>query len=479
MTYDPKDYIKDYSWIGDIGKTIAVTAHQFPAMIAMNKKVKQNRFFKEETYQNTQATIDKLANSPDQEDRQILANIASSMGIAAPNGVAGDLTPVAAEIKKRIPQKTNDEETNETYAKRFMDTFAQPIVQASQKSGYSVGKLMARFTNSSIQQAANANPLISEEYKKKSQLDQQQAEFDQQKKQKQEQNKPAFDIASTVLGQYNDKEITPDDEIKIHKQALQLATAKGMDKDQFGTITGIVDQQIQDAKNKVAAQRQKTEDELKTKESEARISNLNTDNARQQAAADEAKDPHLAPNVTPEMIEKAQARYTDALKELRSVDAPPKKGTAKAGLLAHEELVSNARVAARKAKEQLDLLTGATPKFNQTEGRASDFRSAINSTQQDMSDKKVEEYVNYLNSVQLTDSDSDQAILQKLTNDLRNRGFDLAVDPRTKKYIAIPTNKPQQSNIPVGSARMQQSQSATPADSVVTSTGNRFTITQE
>ena len=114
MAYDPSKYIKDYRWLGDIGRNISKMATTFPEIIEMNRAVKENKKMK----QMTSSGISNLIDNLDDVDAMSIAN---SMGILSESPNASP-EEIKARISRNIPG-FDDKTTNEEYALRVAEDF--------------------------------------------------------------------------------------------------------------------------------------------------------------------------------------------------------------------------------------------------------------------------------------------------------------------------------------------------------------------
>lgn len=148
--YNPKDYINDFSWVGEIGNSISKFAYQVPEIIKLNKTIKENNKAKDILYSSVNKYIDKL-------DGKVVSNIVSSMKLDVdPNDPDYD-TKARQALKKNIP--TFSEVTkNEEYSKKIVDYFV-PVIRAAQSNAGSgplkYSDLMSGVDNESITEGVN------------------------------------------------------------------------------------------------------------------------------------------------------------------------------------------------------------------------------------------------------------------------------------------------------------------------------------
>ena len=137
INYNPRDYVMDFSWIGDIGKSIAGVASTMPELIKMNREVHNNNKFKQESY----GYLDQWIN---QMDDGTAVELAASWGLGA-----SDAAEAKAKIKEKIPQPLDMEsETNQDYAKRLTYDFSAPLYENYKKTPkYSEGGFTGLFNN--------------------------------------------------------------------------------------------------------------------------------------------------------------------------------------------------------------------------------------------------------------------------------------------------------------------------------------------
>lgn len=172
--YDPSKYIKDYSWLGDIGNTISRMAVKFPEIVRLNKEVKENKRLKEGISSTTAHLIDNL----DDNDAMRIAN---SMGVLAeiPNATPEQ---VKEAIKGNIPTFT-DQTTNEEYSniitREFYPHFMnveQPgrVLRTLEMMG---GKSGQDFANNPFGQKVYKEQMVDEQEQKKAEQEQKKAEL--------------------------------------------------------------------------------------------------------------------------------------------------------------------------------------------------------------------------------------------------------------------------------------------------------------
>lgn len=134
VNYDPARYIQDFSWIGDIGKTIGSFANEMPELLEMNRVIHENNRFKEMTYSGMNQFVDNF-------DENSVSNVASSLGIDS-----NDIESARAKLKEMIP-KYSDSTDNKEYGKQLVESFIVPLTKAaySKAGGGSMtpGQLMA------------------------------------------------------------------------------------------------------------------------------------------------------------------------------------------------------------------------------------------------------------------------------------------------------------------------------------------------
>ena len=146
--YNPKDYLQDFSWIGDIGQAISQTSLRMPELIELNKTIKENNKFKEMSWSASNQFIDQM-------DGEDLSKIASTMGyMEAVNSDDETYTNTRAKLKEMLP-KFEDSSTNEDYAGKLTNAFFVPFLQAAQSKlgNVSFGKLFGNLQSGAIQNA--------------------------------------------------------------------------------------------------------------------------------------------------------------------------------------------------------------------------------------------------------------------------------------------------------------------------------------
>lgn len=120
--YNPADYLKDYSWIGDIGQTVAQFAHKMPEIVKFNQSVKQNRQHNTETHMAMQEWVKWMST----EDPEVWNAVAKGYGVE-PGQLKGILTG-----QLRAPQEN---EQNEKYTRAVFNDFAIPLMRAGNQGG--------------------------------------------------------------------------------------------------------------------------------------------------------------------------------------------------------------------------------------------------------------------------------------------------------------------------------------------------------
>lgn len=142
--YNPSDYLMDFGWIGDIGKTLSATALKMPELIQLNREIKQNNKYKEEEFSRLNQAIDSM-------DEADIDAMKQSMNIvdkdANGNPIQPDSKRVREILKSRIP-KYSDKMTNEEYGKMLATDFLTPFITAfddGQDKGTGAKKLIGMF----------------------------------------------------------------------------------------------------------------------------------------------------------------------------------------------------------------------------------------------------------------------------------------------------------------------------------------------
>lgn len=134
VNYDPSRYIQDFSWVGDIGKTLGSFASEIPELLEMNKSIHENNKFKEMSYSGMSQFLDNF-------DENAVSNVASSLGIES-----NDIELARTKLKEMIPKYT-DSMDNKAYGKQLVESFVVPLTKAaySKAGGGSMtpGQLMA------------------------------------------------------------------------------------------------------------------------------------------------------------------------------------------------------------------------------------------------------------------------------------------------------------------------------------------------
>lgn len=120
--YSPADYMKDYSWIGDIGEVVAKVAYKLPELVKYNQSVKQNRQHNAETHMAMQEWVKHLQAS----DPEVWNAVAQGYGVS-PGQLASMLN---SQI--RAPRK---DEPNEQYTRSIVNDFAIPMMRAGASGG--------------------------------------------------------------------------------------------------------------------------------------------------------------------------------------------------------------------------------------------------------------------------------------------------------------------------------------------------------
>jgi len=167
--YNPSAYLKDFSWIGRAGDRFAKVAEKFPALMQLNKDIREDRMMKEKS----QTTF--INYIKDFSDADIL-DLANSMGLNA---------KTAEEAKKKmintIPSFT-DKTDNKQYALDLANKFINPMLDAGKKyddaqsvqdpnatdvtpyeKRFTPTKLLAPFYGTELGSAATQTPFMQEE----------------------------------------------------------------------------------------------------------------------------------------------------------------------------------------------------------------------------------------------------------------------------------------------------------------------------
>lgn len=106
--YDPSKYVKDMSWLRQLGADVVNVAQKIPAFISLNRQVKENKALKNQLYTTSEVMIDSLKD----EDLELLRNNLKLSSEGKEN--------VKNELKQLIPKWTtvagrDNEMTNEEY----------------------------------------------------------------------------------------------------------------------------------------------------------------------------------------------------------------------------------------------------------------------------------------------------------------------------------------------------------------------------
>jgi len=125
--YDPSRYIKDFSWIGNIGQDVAQFAHQVPELLQLNKQIKENNKFKDMSYSATNKFIDNM-------DDNVATNVVASMhlDVSSPD-------EAKQKLREMVPKFNNDTK-HEDYAGQLVNNFYAPVYNAA-KSNLGGGSL--------------------------------------------------------------------------------------------------------------------------------------------------------------------------------------------------------------------------------------------------------------------------------------------------------------------------------------------------
>ena len=144
--YDPSKYTKDFSWVGQVGNTIAQAAQTFPELIELNKSIHENKFHNNQAYQATNQWIDAMA----EKEPDMLKQIAKTMNFKVdPNTPEDQLVPqLSQQLKAKIPkpQEYKDTTTNQEYTMTLANEFYTPFLNAAQsgangkKYTYEIGR---------------------------------------------------------------------------------------------------------------------------------------------------------------------------------------------------------------------------------------------------------------------------------------------------------------------------------------------------
>jgi len=160
--YNPRDYVQDFSWIGDIGSAISAASNKMPELIKFNRLLNENKKAKEIVYTSLNQVIDSFNDDE-------LANIGMSMGLAE-SGKPTDPNVIKEKLRGRLeksgqyaPKKgiIGEGIDSKQYANRVINGFAVPLIQAAtSKSGggpmdiyKTMTRIMANVDNTSINKA--------------------------------------------------------------------------------------------------------------------------------------------------------------------------------------------------------------------------------------------------------------------------------------------------------------------------------------
>lgn len=148
--YNPKDYIQDFSWIGDIGQALGATASKMPELIKFNRLLHENKKAKGMTYEALNKFIDSF-------DESELLQIAPLMGLSNPDGQPiNNSEEIRTKLKNQLDSMSppapetglkGEEEDPKMYASKVINGFMVPLVQALGKSPIDQHKLLARFSS--------------------------------------------------------------------------------------------------------------------------------------------------------------------------------------------------------------------------------------------------------------------------------------------------------------------------------------------
>lgn len=121
--YDPSRYIRDFSWVGQIGNVLAGAAQKMPELLEMNRMINEDDKYKEKSFEAANKWVDSM-------DDSTVSNLASSMQIAESGDNANSLRE---KIRAMIPEPTLGTKSldNKTYTMNLVESFGTPILRAA------------------------------------------------------------------------------------------------------------------------------------------------------------------------------------------------------------------------------------------------------------------------------------------------------------------------------------------------------------
>ncbi len=156
--YNPADYRKDFSWVGDIGKTLAQVAYKMPELVRYNQQIKENRGLNKQTYESMREWVGSMRDT----DPEVWN------ALAAGYNVAPDKLGPTLLSRLRGPKKN---ESNEAYAKSVLDDFAAPIVRTGMSTGLQSGAFMRSVSNMpGVAGAGTAQGQLMQDFQKRSKV---------------------------------------------------------------------------------------------------------------------------------------------------------------------------------------------------------------------------------------------------------------------------------------------------------------------
>ena len=128
--YDPSKYIRDFSWIGDIGDAVGRAAQKMPELIELNRQINEDDKYQEKTFEAANRWLDTMAeNRP-----ELIDGLAISMGLVKAEDEDQSIERKTEELRKLITQPTlgTKELNSKEYTMSIANDFFAPILNGAQ-----------------------------------------------------------------------------------------------------------------------------------------------------------------------------------------------------------------------------------------------------------------------------------------------------------------------------------------------------------
>jgi len=116
--YDPSKYMKDFSWIGDIGNTIAQFAYKMPELINLNRSIAENTNNNRDIYKGINQFIDTIVSHP-----KLFSEVSKNYGVDDPKELE--------ELLKNKFRAPKEREDNGKYTKETITAMSEVLRENS------------------------------------------------------------------------------------------------------------------------------------------------------------------------------------------------------------------------------------------------------------------------------------------------------------------------------------------------------------